>query len=39
MVTGTPDPFMVYDACRRVTEQVHRDVNPHDHDAGRAHRG
>jgi len=28
MVTGTPDPMAVYDACRRVGDQVRRDVNP-----------
>ncbi len=27
-VTGTPDPMAVYDACRRVGDQVRRDVNP-----------
>lgn len=28
MVIGTPDPMAVYDACRRVGDQVRRDVNP-----------
>lgn len=28
MVVGNPDPMAVYDACRRVGEQVRRDVNP-----------
>ena len=28
MVVGTPDPMAVYDSCRRVGEQVRRDVNP-----------
>jgi DNA-binding transcriptional ArsR family regulator len=28
MVVGTPDPMAVYDACRRVGDQVGREVNP-----------
>ena len=28
MVVGTPEPMAVYEACRRVSEQVRRDVNP-----------
>lgn len=28
MVVGTPDAMVVYDACRRVSEQVHREVSP-----------
>lgn len=28
MVVGTPEPMAVYDACRRVGDQVRRDVNP-----------
>jgi DNA-binding transcriptional ArsR family regulator len=28
MVVGTPDPMAVYDACRRVGDQVRREINP-----------
>ena len=28
MVVGTPDPMAVYDACRRVGDQVGREVSP-----------
>jgi DNA-binding transcriptional ArsR family regulator len=28
MVVGTPDPMAVYDACRRVGDQVGREINP-----------
>lgn len=28
MVVGAPDPMAVYDACRRVGDQVGREVNP-----------
>lgn len=28
MVVGHPEPMAVYEACRRVSEQVRRDVNP-----------
>jgi hypothetical protein len=28
LVVGTPDPMAVYDACRRVGDQVGREVNP-----------
>ena len=28
MVVGNPDPMAVYDACRRVGDQVGREINP-----------
>ncbi len=28
MVVGIPEAMAVYDACRRVSDQVHREVNP-----------